>query len=63
MASLPAVPRLADIAVDGRTLLFTAALSIITGLLFGLLPALHGSRTNLNDVLKEGGRGAAKPRV
>ena len=62
-AAPPAVPRLADIAVDGRTLLFTAALSIVTGLLFGLLPALHGSRTNLNDVLKEGGRGAAGGRV
>ena len=57
------MPRLGEISVDGRTLLFTAALSILTGFVFGLLPALHGSRADLNDVIKEGGRGVAGGRL
>ncbi len=50
------LPRLTEIRLDPRVLLFTIAASIATALLFGLVPALQGSRTDLNEVLKEGGR-------
>ncbi len=48
---------LADyIQLDGRALLFTMAASVAAGVLFGLVPALHGSRDGLSAALKEGGR-------
>jgi len=53
------IPRLAEANVDLRVLGFTLAVSIITGLLFGLAPALQASRLNLTDALKEGDRGSA----
>ena len=53
------LPRIGDggalVAVDWRVMLFTFALAIGTGLLFGVLPALQSSRTNVTDALKEGG--------
>ncbi len=51
-------PVLTHIEMDVRVLTFTLALSIISGIIFGLAPALHASKTNLNEALKEGGRTA-----
>jgi len=50
------VPRAADAGVDVRMLLFAVALSLVTGIVFGVIPALVGSRTDLVSTLKEGGR-------
>ena len=59
-ASLPAdTPRLADAHIDWRVLAFTAGLAILTGLLFGLAPALHSSRAALVESLKSASRGAS----
>jgi len=49
------VPRLAEISIDGWVLAFTLGVSIVASLLFGLAPALHASRVDLNDALKQGG--------
>jgi putative ABC transport system permease protein len=51
------LPAEADVRLDGRVLLFTAAIVVATGLLFGMAPALHGAKVDLVDSLKEGGRG------
>ncbi len=48
-----------DIAVDGRVLSFTFVLALVTGLFFGVMPAWRASRPDLQDVLKEGGRGSS----
>ncbi len=47
-------PMLAHIQIDARCLLFTLGISIITGLIFGIVPALQVSRPNLTESLKEG---------
>ena len=50
------IPRLDAIGLDGRVLAFTFGVSILTGLLFGLAPALRAARVDLNSTLKAGGR-------
>ncbi len=52
------LPAEADVHLDARVLLFTAGIIILTGILFGMVPALHAARTDLANSLKEGGRGA-----
>jgi putative ABC transport system permease protein len=52
------VPRLDEVHTDLRALFFCLGLSIATGLLCGLAPALHASRVDLNESLKESGRGS-----
>jgi predicted permease len=58
LALLPAdIPRSEVITLDGGVLLFTLGASLVTGLVFGLVPALEASRTDLAGSIKEGGRG------
>jgi putative ABC transport system permease protein len=54
------MPRIAEIGIDGRVLLFTAMLGVLTGLTFGLLPALRASGLNLLASLSESGRSASR---
>ena len=53
------LPRARNIALDARALGFTAAIAVLTGLLFGLAPALHMAKTDLTAALRDGGRGNA----
>jgi putative ABC transport system permease protein len=50
------LPRVQEIHLDPAVLVFTFVISIVTGLLFGLAPALRNSQTPLSEALKEGGR-------
>jgi putative ABC transport system permease protein len=52
------IPRVNEVSVDGQALLWTILLSLLSGLLAGLAPALQTSRPNLGEVIKEGGKGA-----
>jgi putative ABC transport system permease protein len=52
-------PRLGEINLDWRVLIFTLLASLLTGILFGLAPALQISRTDVQESLKESGRSAA----
>jgi predicted permease len=63
LATLPgALPRAAEVSLDSRVLLFTLSLSLLAGIIFGLAPALKTSRVNLEEILKESGRGASGAR-
>ncbi len=57
------VPRVTTIALDLRVLAATAGVSLITGLLFGLVPAWQMSKPNLNNALNDGTRGASAGRA
>ena len=55
------LPRMSDVSLDGRALAFTAAVTLLTGLIFGLVPALQASKPNLTETIKDaGGRGATE---
>jgi putative ABC transport system permease protein len=51
------VPRAEEISIDGRVLLFALGVSMLTGVLAGTLPAANAGRSDVNDALKESGRG------
>jgi predicted permease len=56
VAASPAdIPRVSEIGLDVRVLIFTAAITLLTGAVFGLAPALQASKTDLTESLKEGG--------
>ncbi len=58
LALAPAdIPRIEQVTIDGRVLLFTLCASVVTGIIFGLLPALKSTRHELAATLKEGGAG------
>ena len=52
------IPRVGEIRIDSTALAFTVVVTLLTGLVFGIAPALHASKLNLNESLKEGGKGA-----
>ena len=54
------LPRQREIAMHPGVLVFTAALSVLTGILAGLIPAWHSSRSDVNESLKEGGRSGSE---
>jgi putative ABC transport system permease protein len=59
MSMLPeGAPRLEQIGIDYRVLTFALGVSVLTGVLFGIVPALQASKLDVTSALKEGGRGA-----
>jgi len=54
------IPRAVHVRIDWRVLGFTLGISLLTGLIFGLAPAFHSSKSELVDSLKEGGRGTSE---
>jgi predicted permease len=59
VAAAPAsLPRSGEVGIDMYVLLFTLAVSLVTGILFGLAPAMHSAKPNPQESLKEGTRGA-----
>jgi predicted permease len=56
------LPNTAKPALDPRLLLFTLALSVLTGLIFSVIPAIQAARASVNDALKQGGRSGADTR-
>ncbi|MGC2247567.1 MAG: ABC transporter permease [Terriglobales bacterium] len=60
LAAVPsAIPRMDEISVDARVLLFTLGISLLAGIVFGLAPALRTLGPDLQGTLKEGGRGSS----
>ena len=56
------IPRVEVVAIDGRVLAFTAGIGLLTGLLFGLMPALRAYRMGMVAAMHEGGRGGRSSR-
>ncbi len=56
------LPRMGNIGINGTVLLVTSAVTVVTGLLFGLVPAVQSSHTRMSETLREGGRGGTSGR-
>ena len=56
------LPRSDEIGIDATVMIFTLAVSVLAGILFGLAPAIHTATPNLQGALKEGGRGTTADR-
>jgi putative ABC transport system permease protein len=56
------LPRIDDIAIDARVLAFTASLAVVTGVLFGLVPAIYAARPELSQMLRDSGRSSSARR-
>jgi putative ABC transport system permease protein len=52
------IPRSREIEVDARVLIFTITVAVLTGIVFGLVPALQSAKPDLNETLKDAGRGS-----
>ena len=64
LAIAPAfTPGVESVSIDGRVLVFTALLAIVTGVIFGIAPALGGASLDVNENLKEGGRSSTAGRA
>ncbi len=63
-AALPkdSLPRQQEVGIDLAVLAFTVIISLLTGLIAGILPAMQAVKTDLNESLKEGGRGSSDGR-
>jgi predicted permease len=61
LPSLPVegIPRIQEVSVDGRALAFTAVVTVMTGILFGLAPAVRAARFDVETALREGARTTA----
>ena len=57
------VPRLERVSIDGRVLAFSVLVAIVTGVLFGLAPAIHAAKTNIGQMLKDSTRGSSGRRA
>ena len=58
-AAPPGFPRLSELSLDGLVLAFTALITVLTGLFFGILPALQASKADLIEALKDSSRSAS----
>jgi putative ABC transport system permease protein len=54
------LPRVREASLDARVLVFTIGITLLTGVIFGLVPALQASKPNLNETLKDAGRGSTE---
>lgn len=56
------LPRLSQVSIDWRVLLFSLVVAFVSAIVFGLFPALQATKINLEESLREGGRGGASSR-